>query len=283
MATILANGTKLDFEDRGRGDPVVLVHGDVGDRRSWVAVAPVLARSHRVLAYSRRHHWPNEAIRPGEGSLLDVHAADLVALLEEAGAAPAHLVGHSFGACVAMLVARDRPDLVRSLVLVEPPMLPLVMRVPPTPEDLERLAKDDPLLSRAVDELMARCLAPTIADFARGDVPSGIARFLAYHGERQAADPARLAQANDNGAVMAGALLVGHFSPFTERDARSIMAPTLLVTGSQSPPYLRRLAERLVALLPRAERIDLPGVGHFLPEEAPEAFGKAALGFLARR
>jgi pimeloyl-ACP methyl ester carboxylesterase len=108
----------LHVETVGEGPDVVLVHGAFGWGRQTFAEQYVLAEhGYRLHVVDRRGYGASRA-RGGVGWPVDV--PDLVALLEELGGA--HLVGHSYGGVDALLVAGDRPDLVRSLVVVEPPM-----------------------------------------------------------------------------------------------------------------------------------------------------------------
>ncbi|HET7372683.1 MAG TPA: alpha/beta hydrolase, partial [Gemmatimonadaceae bacterium] len=108
MATITVNGTRLYYEIEGTSDmPVVLVHGSWGSHHNWDAVAPALSRSFRLLTYDRRGH--SQSARPtSQGSLLE-DAMDLAALLEALEMVPAHIVGNSGGAAVALRLATERP------------------------------------------------------------------------------------------------------------------------------------------------------------------------------
>jgi pimeloyl-ACP methyl ester carboxylesterase len=276
-------GDRLAFREQGRGPPLVLVHGDVSDARTWDAVLPRFAAGHRVLAYARRGHAPNAPPRAGEGSPLRAHVQDLLAVVEHLGGGPVDVVGNSFGAYTALEFARAHAGKVRALALQEPPLLPLVIGLPPKPEELQALQRSDPRLAAGMGDLLARCVGPAIEAFARGDDRAAVEGFMRYHGAPLlATHPERMQQALDNAGAMKAALLVEHFAPMTEADVRTIQAPTLLLTGSASPAYLQLLSERLAKLLPRAEWQRLRGVGHFAHEEDPAAFAGAVEGFLAR-
>jgi pimeloyl-ACP methyl ester carboxylesterase len=125
MARERINGVELYYEVAGtNGPPLVLVHGSWGDHHNWNAVVPLLARSFRVLTYDRRGHSQSE--RPaGQGSVHD-DTADLAALIEAAGLAPAHVAGNSGGSAVVLRLACVRPDLFRSLVVHEPALAKLL-------------------------------------------------------------------------------------------------------------------------------------------------------------
>jgi len=95
--TLPGNDVGFAFVSHGTGDAVVFVHGSVSDYRSWQHQIPRFAQRYRAIAYSRRYHWPNPP--PGEGVAytIDRHVADLIAVIEALGLAPARLVGSSYG------------------------------------------------------------------------------------------------------------------------------------------------------------------------------------------
>ena len=124
MPVIKTNGTNLEYIDEGQGDPVVFVHGSLGDFRSWNLQTGPSSKLHRVIAYSRRYHYPNA--EPGErlDYSVDLHARDLESLIRDLGLQRPHIVGTSYGAYIALVLAAGRPEMVRSLTLGEPPLLP---------------------------------------------------------------------------------------------------------------------------------------------------------------
>jgi pimeloyl-ACP methyl ester carboxylesterase len=118
MPTIRLNDLVTWYETHGdpAREPVVLMHGGFVDSRMFAPALPVLGDRFRVFTVDRRGqgHTPDA---PGPISY-DLMAQDMIAFVEEAIGGPAHLVGYSDGAIVAMLVAIRRPDLVRKLVLI---------------------------------------------------------------------------------------------------------------------------------------------------------------------
>jgi pimeloyl-ACP methyl ester carboxylesterase len=111
------NGLPTWHEVSGEGRPVVLLHGAFSGASSWSGQTPVLADAgYRVHAPERRGHAHTPDV-PGPLTY-DVMAADTVAYLDVVVGGPAHLVGWSDGAVVALLVAQRRPDLVDRLVLI---------------------------------------------------------------------------------------------------------------------------------------------------------------------
>ena len=125
---IEVNQTTLHYFECGEGEPIVFVHGTLGDLNVFRTQAQTFATRFRVISYSRRYHPPNAPPHAQDVYPLSAHVADLGALVKELKAAPAHLVASSYGAYIALLLAVDHPELVRSLVLGEPPILPLLSR-----------------------------------------------------------------------------------------------------------------------------------------------------------
>ncbi|HLK40981.1 MAG TPA: alpha/beta hydrolase [Polyangiaceae bacterium] len=114
-------GVRLFYELAGSGDPIVFVHGSQGDHRTWQAVVPHFARRFRVLTYDRRGHGQSEKPLGQPTGHADVE--DLAALVAQLGLPPAHFVGASFGAGVVLRLAAKKPELFRSVVAHEPPLL----------------------------------------------------------------------------------------------------------------------------------------------------------------
>ena len=110
-------GLRTWHEVTGEGEPVVLLHGAFGGASSFLAQTPALvAAGYRVHVPERRGHMRSPDV---EGPLTySVMADDTIAYLDQEVGAPAHLVGWSDGAVVALLVAQRRPDLVRRMVRI---------------------------------------------------------------------------------------------------------------------------------------------------------------------
>ncbi len=123
-----ADGALLRWWRGGRGEPVVLVHGSFDDHHSWSGVLPQLSSFHDVITYDRRGHSASTAPR-GQGNIAQ-DADDLLSIVDNVIGGPAHLVGNSYGASVAMMAAVQRRDAVRSVAVHEPPLFGLLVRNP---------------------------------------------------------------------------------------------------------------------------------------------------------
>jgi pimeloyl-ACP methyl ester carboxylesterase len=285
LPTVVVDGATLAYREQGDGEPVVFIHGSASDLRTWDQQVPAIAKSHRAIAYSRRYARPNEDIRPGLDDQMLPHVDDLTALLRVMDAAPAHLVGHSWGAFICLLTSIRHPWLVRSMVLQEPPVLSLFTSTPPRPRELLPLLVRRPKTGLAILKFGGRTIAPVRRAFRRGDDDQALQKFA--HGvlgkdtyERLPEE--RRQQARENLNTLRAQVMGAGFPPLSEDDVRGVVAPTLLMTGERSPAFLLRLTDRLQQLLPRAERVEIAGASHAMHEENSDAVNEAILGFLAR-
>ena len=109
------NGTDLAYVDEGQGEVVLFIHGADGDWRTWDELRPIIATRYRFVSISRRYHQPNPWPGDGKDYSVQLHANDVAAFISALGVGRVHLVGGSYGANVAMYVAMQRPDLLRSV------------------------------------------------------------------------------------------------------------------------------------------------------------------------
>lgn len=110
------NGISQWYDERGAGDPVLLLHGGLTDSRDWEPNLATLADLYRLFMPDRRGHGHTPDV---EGPItVELMASDAIAFLEQVVGGQAHVVGYSAGAAVALRIAMRRPDLVDRLVLI---------------------------------------------------------------------------------------------------------------------------------------------------------------------
>jgi pimeloyl-ACP methyl ester carboxylesterase len=282
MNMIQLHDVRLACTMHGRGAPLILVHGSNSDYRTWDPVPTSLARLFRVVAYSRRWHWPNEPITEGVDYSMHQHVLDLEQVISALEAGPAHLVGHSYGALVCLLLAMRNPRLVRSLVLAEPPAVTLFTSSTPKPAEMLRLFLTRPRTAFAIAKFGATGVAPAIAAFKRGDTDAAIRKIgPAVLGRkafaRLTAERLEQVRANTIGAEFLGT----GFAALDDDRLKALGMPTLLLIGDESPQLFHRLMDRLAQLIPHARRASIAGASHILHEDNPAAFLAAVLPFLA--
>jgi pimeloyl-ACP methyl ester carboxylesterase len=113
---VQVRGVRTWYEERGEGLPLVLLHGGMGDALDFAANIDALAARFRVFVPERRGHGHTADV---DGPITyELMAEDTIAFLDDVVGGSAHLVGHSDGANVALLVARRRPDLARRVVSI---------------------------------------------------------------------------------------------------------------------------------------------------------------------
>jgi pimeloyl-ACP methyl ester carboxylesterase len=209
---------------------------------------------------------------------------DLVAFIGALDAGPVHLIGHSSpGGFASLCLARQHPELLRSVVLLEPPAFPLLgLNIPPRPAQIARLFLRDPRAAVAFLRFGAKGVAPAMRAFARGDDEQAVRAFLAANvgADGLAAMPREQFQRFVENAGPLKAQLRAGFPAFGPGDARAVRVPALLVSGSMSPAHLTAVVDRLAALIPDVERLDIAGAGHAMFATHPAEFNAGVLRFL---
>jgi pimeloyl-ACP methyl ester carboxylesterase len=267
---VSVNGTDIAYVEKGRGEPVVLVHGDLGDLRVWGPLVDALAAKYRVLAYSRRGHFPSVWDADGPEYTAEQHVEDLMALLKALKVGRAHLVGHGYGARIATIVASRRPEMVRSLVAAEPTLVSLLEDGPSS--DAARLQSAGVVAGVAAG-LRGRDAAAACRAFV--DAEAGEGTFDALPGERRR-------QLEDNVSTLLPTLAYYGQGAFGCEDAKRVVCPTLLVHGERSRPRHEAIVAGLAECTPADVVVELPSADHVSLAGNPDAFVRAVAEFLAK-
>ncbi len=276
------DGTQLAYHESGQGDPVILVHGTASDIRTWSQQISSLSDSHRVIAYSRRYARPNNDIPDGMDDQMLPHVEDLRSFQQAVDAQPAHLVGHSWGGFVCLLAAIHHPDSVKSLVVLEPPVVSLFVSTPPKPAELATLMVKRPTTATAIISL-GRGLESAEKAFRHGDDNEAMQIFgRTVLGEewfeRLAED--RMQQSFDNAKSAKAQMLGDGFPPLSDDQVKNVSTPTLLLEAEDSPSAFHKLLDRLEELMPNTQRVKIPNASHIMNEDNPGAVNEAVKGFL---
>ena len=209
---------------------------------------------------------------------------DLEEIIGALGIAPVHLVGHSYGAFVSMILAMRRPDLICRLVLAEPPVITLFVSNPPRPHELLGLFLTHPRLAAAILKFGATAIAPARAALQKGDRETAFqitGRAVLGPEAVRRLSPERLQQARDN--LIPAELLGSGFPHLDPKQVRRLRPPVLFVNGTRTRPLFRLLTDALHEMIPGATRAKIPHASHLMHEDNAAAFSAAVLSFLTCR
>jgi pimeloyl-ACP methyl ester carboxylesterase len=243
------NNVSLYYEIAGSGEPLMMVHGSWGDHHNWAPVVPLLSHAFRVVTFDRRGH-SQSATTPGQGSFAE-DADDLGALIEQLDLGPAHVVGNSGGAAIALRLAAKRPHLLRSLVVHEPPLLDLLKGR----SEFERMLLAFDAHVAAVVELLeagetraaAERFVETVA-FGPGawaTLPEPVRDTFIRNA------PTFLDECNDPEGLT-----------IDLKSLRAFDKPALVTRGTEGPPFFKPVTELVAQALPLSMCHIFEGAGH---------------------
>ena len=290
QSIVETNGIRLSVHRGGRGAPLILLHGFPQNHLCWAEIAPALAQTHDVIVPDLRGYGESDAPpdTPDHSAYSKREmAADILGLMDALGLQRASVIGHDRGARVAYRFALDHPDRIDRLAILE---------VVPTGDfwaawtaDLALaayhwtfLAQPSPLPERMIlsdgPAFVESCLSRwTLA----GDLTCFPQDALAAY-RAQATDPERVAaMCND---YRAGATVDRALDEADRAACQQISAPLLFLWAEAGFPA--RTGDPLKlwrGWAPGVTGQSIPGTGHFMPEEAPEATLAALRAFLAER
>lgn len=288
---ISINGADLAYRDfGGDGEPMILVHANISDIRSWDPTAEKLvSQGFRVIIYSRRYAWPNAPIPDGIGDPWVKHADDLEALIKKIDVGPVNAVGNSNGAHIILLAVRRAPELFRSMILEEPPAISVFLpTTAPAILDVLKLLIWHPLCFLPLLTFFAGTIRPTAIGFQAGDDEKALQTFVrgVVGGEESYAriSETRWRQMRENvaphGALFKDADFGTAMSPVTEREARGIKVPTLMITGQKTCSAHRCINWKLANVIPGAKEVVVKGASHLVHEDRPDEVVKAIKEFV---
>lgn len=255
----------LEYEVTGDGEAVVLIHGAiVADALLPFRSESSLADHYRLVRYRRRGHGASDSA-PNPFDVTQ-QARDARALLAELGVERAHVVGHSGGGVIAVELALLAPDLVHSLSLIEPAILP--------PNLLP---------------LFPQFAAPALEAYHAGDVAGAIDRWMeiVQCGSWRDAVSRTVPGGTEQAERDAATFFEVDFPAFRDwrfgaEQASRIHQPVLCLMGSESGPMVEAGKRHLETLFPKAEHALVPGVDHLMQMGDPKGVAAPIADFLAR-
>jgi pimeloyl-ACP methyl ester carboxylesterase len=265
LKSIRVGDASFETEVMGDGEPVVLIQTALtADELQPLAKRVARSGGYRVIHYHRRGY-------AGSGPLLrpvsvTTDVADCRALLEALEVGPAHVVGGSYSAAIALTLASTAPDSVRTLTVMEPPPL----GVPCAPQFLAATTRLSEIFSAqgsavALDEFLTMLAGPDWRPESERDLPGSVAAM-----ERDA----QTFFESDLPALLSW--------EFDSEDAARVTCPVLYVGGSNSGPWFEEVRARILQLLPQAENSTVHGAGHLLALTHPLETAQLVVDFLRR-
>lgn len=258
--TMTLSTFQTQIDAQGTGEPVLLISGAADDLHAWDLVRPGLA-SFQTIAFDNRDIGQGPR-GPERYSIADM-ARDAIEVLNETGTVKAHVIGHSLGSFIAQEVALQAPSRVESLTLIG------------------SMAKPDGYFDAMCRLWQTWAIELSSEDLTRGGIFFwlGAETISAVGMESLVAEIAPALAAQGPGAfVRQVEAALGHD---TLSRLGQIRAPTLVVFGEDETCTRENHALQLVAGIPDARLVRIPGVGHSPTVEAPDALSAAIAGFLA--
>ncbi|MEO0372593.1 MAG: alpha/beta hydrolase, partial [Pseudomonadota bacterium] len=242
----------------------LLIHCSLAHSGSWGRMARGLSGLLTMTAFDMPGHGRSGAW-DGQGEIQKVTAEIAADFLD----GPTDIIGHSFGATVALRLAVMRPDLVRTLTLIEPVFFAVALRDRPESAAAFEAAQGDFIPAMERDDLLTAAHAFTRlwGDGTRWeDIPTPVQQALAHQMHLIAAS--RAALHDDAGGMLVPGLL------------DRLDMPVLLVEGSQSPDIIHQINDGLSARLPTTTRTVIMGAGHMAPVTHADQVSAEVLRFL---
>ncbi len=257
------------FRESGAGPAVVCTHSNASTSGQWLALMERLGADHHVLAVDsygagKSPEWPSDRV---------ISLRDEVALIEPVLAragAPVVLVGHSYGAAIALIAAIDRPERVRGLALYEPTLFSLIDAEAPQPNDGDGIRD---------------AVAAAAAALDAGDRDRAAEHFIDYW---MGPGSWRRTPEKRRPAIAASVVNVRRWKhalvtePTPLAAFRALDVPVLYLVGRHSTRSAHGVARLLCEALPRVERIEFEDAGHMGPITHPGPVNEAIAAFLSR-
>jgi pimeloyl-ACP methyl ester carboxylesterase len=255
----------LEVCDQGAGEPVLLVQTALtADELRPLAEQLTSRDAFRTILFHRRGYAGSSPVQ-GPGSIRR-DAADCCALLATLGVESAHVVGVSYSASVALQLAVDARECVRTLALLEPPPVhvPSQGRFWAANQQLQ-----DTRRTRGPEAALEEFLALVIGPTWRLDVEKAVPGSA----EQMQRDTVTFFD-TDLPALRAWR--------FSADDARTISCPVLYIGGTNSGPWFAEVRQLILGWIPHAEDVVLAGADHSLALTHPAAIAAALADFIQR-
>lgn len=284
MKTIQINNYPFSYIEDGGGSPVIFIHGSISDYRTWENQMEPFAKQFHVIAYSRRYHFPYASAEADSEYTVPQHSNDLADFIKNLNLGAVNLIGSSYGAYASLLTALKNPDLVKTLVLGEPPVIPLLVSDAGNPLQALLLLVRDFSTGKSFLKFGTKAMDPAKKQLRKGNIKEGIRLFangvLGEGGFEQLPEDVKASMMDNATALKAEMLGPGFPDEFPKNEAMKLQVPTLLAYGEKSPKFFHSISDKLFKLLPNGQQVVIPDASHDMHGENPEAYNEKVLEFL---
>lgn len=265
MPTILVNGVNLYFENYGEGaETLVFSHGLLWSHKMFGAQVEELSKSYRVIAYDHRGQGQSEVKAPYD---MDTMTDDAIALIEKLGLGKVHFVGLSMGGFVGMRLAARRPDLIKSLILLETSANAEPVENLPKYKTLNGIVKWVGVIPPVANKVMPIMFAES---------------WLANKANRESIKRWKN-ELMSNKRAITGPVEGVIYRKGVEDELTNITCPTLIIVGDEDIATKPEKAKFIQMAIVGAKLHVIPGAGHSSCIEKPEVVNQLISEWLKNR
>jgi pimeloyl-ACP methyl ester carboxylesterase len=263
----VADGVELHYAEKGKGVPIIFLQGGPADYTGYERhLGPLAEKGYRPIVYCRPYNYPNTNKFQPKYSY-EIEADYLATLMKKLGAEKAHIVGHSNGGCVALCMGIKHPELVKTLILAEPPV---TFKGDPVDES-------DALFGKRLRALFEQGKSEeALKTFIEGKKPNGLWEKIPEDRRKSLLRNARAVEA---------VFVKSEPNEVDREDVKKLAMPTLFLSGEEtvkSIPFVKPITIEMMKLIPEKNRreVVIPGAGHGMLFSHAEQSRKAMLEFI---
>lgn len=262
---------ELSYEDGGKGQPVVFVHGSISDSRNWDAHREIVTAQYRMIALTQRYFGPSPWPDDGRNFSVQTHADDLAAFITALRLDRVTIVGHSYGGTVSLVMAISHPELVDRLFLYEF-----------SPFSLSTFVEESVDFIRATAEYL-EVLGAGKAATNRGDTEAAVEILMDGVngvGSFQRLPHSVRSMMQQNGRTLPLLFAAPPSPSITREDLAKLNFPTSFVVGEDTRAFYKMVSKAASQYLPGSKFIEVANARHLWPHQNPAAFSRLVLDFL---
>lgn len=286
MKTVKIDNYPFFYTEHGEGSPLIFIHGSISDYRTWGNQMEAFAKHFHVLAYSRRCHYPNPKMLDDSDYTVLQHSRDLAGFIKALNLGAVHIVGSSYGAYTGLLTAKLNPTLIKTLVLGEPPVIPLIISNLKNPLKILSLLLRDFSSGRSFLKFGIFSMEPAKKQLKKGNLEEGARLFtngvLGKGGFENLPEEAKEGIMDNIPALQAELNGSGVTEKFSKKECQNLKIPVLLLYGENSPNFFHAVSDKLFNLLPNAQKAIITDASHDMHAQNSKVYNDRVMKFLLK-